>query len=338
MRSIAKEKEKQRNIRRMFKMLREVWLSIGVKKLDTYEGVMVKVLLDSGTTRVFMDKRMAKKHGFKLQKLKRPLMVKNMDGTAKSGGAITHQVEYNVYYKGHIEKMQMDVCNLGKTDVILGMPWLVAHNPEINWETGEVKMTRCPAICRRKEEKTEKRKIGKKVRSIEKAKRDEWEWTMKEKFDKEIEQDKEKVREMVPWKFHKWLKVFEKTESERMPVRKPWDHAINLREDFIPKKGRTYMMSRQEKEEVREFVEEQLRKGYIRPSKSPQTSPVFFVRKKDEKKRMVQDYRYLNKRTIRDNYPLPLISDLIDTMSTKRVFTKMDLCWGYNNVQIKEVS
>jgi len=53
-----------------------------------------------------------------------------------------------------------------------------------------------------------------------------------------------------------------------MPVRKPWDHAINLREDFVPRKGRIYLILREEKEEVREFVEEQLRKGYIRPSKS----------------------------------------------------------------------
>jgi len=60
------------------------------------------------------------------------------------------------------------------------------------------------------------------------------------------------------------------------------------------------------------------------------------VGKKDGKKRMVQDYRYLNKGTIKDNYPLPLISDLIDTMETKKVFTKMNLRWGYNNVWIKE--
>jgi len=81
--------------------------------------------------------------------------------------------------------------------------------------------------------------------------------------------------------------VFEKVESERIPVKKPWDHAINLRKDFVPRKERTYLMSREEKEEVREFVEEQLRKGYIRPSKSPQTSPMFFVGKKDGKKRIV---------------------------------------------------
>jgi len=110
-----------------------------------------------------------------------------------------------------------------------------------------------------------------------------------------------------------------------MLTRKLWDHAINLKEDFVPRKERTYLMLRQEKKEVREFMEEQLRKGYIRPSKLPQTSPVFFVGKKDGKKRMVQDYWYLNKGTVKDNYPLSLISDLIDTMGTKRVFTKMDL-------------
>ena len=110
-----------------------------------------------------------------------------------------------------------------------------------------------------------------------------------------------------------------------MLMRKPWDHTINLKGDFVPKKERTYLMSRQEKEEVQEFVKEQLRKGYIGPSKLLQTLLVFFVGKKNGKKRMVQDYQYLNKRTVKDNYPLSLISDLIDTIGTKRVFTKMDL-------------
>jgi len=74
------------------------------------------------------------------------------------------------------------------------------------------------------------------------------------------------VRKIVPQKFHRWLKVFKKAESERMPVRKPWDYVVNLREDFMPRKERTYLMSREEKEEVREFVEEQLRKGIFNSS------------------------------------------------------------------------
>ena len=79
-----------------------------------------------------------------------------------------------------------------------------------------------------------------------------------------------------------------------------------------------------------------MRKGYIRPSKSPQTAPVFFIGKKDGKKRMVQDYRYLNEWTIKNNYPLPLISDVLENIGIKKVFTKMDLRWDYNNVQIKK--
>ena len=95
-------------------------------------------------------------------------------------------------------------------------------------------------------------------------------------------------------------------------------------------------MLREEREEVREFIREQLRKGYIRPSKSPQTAPVFFERKKDGKKQMIQDYRYLNKWMIKNNYPLPLISDILENIRTKKIFTKIDLRWGYNNVWIKE--
>jgi len=103
-------------------MLREVWLNIGVEKIDTHEGVMIKVLLDSGAMGMFMDRQTAARHGFKLQKLKRPIAIRNVNGINNSGGAITYQVKCNVFYKGHMERMRIDVCNLGKTEVILGMP------------------------------------------------------------------------------------------------------------------------------------------------------------------------------------------------------------------------
>ena len=140
----------------------------------------------------------------------------------------------------------------------------------------------------------------------------------------------------MPEKFHEWIKVFGKKQSERMLLRKVWDHAIDVKEGFIPQKGKVYLLLREEKEEVREFVKEQLQKGYIRLSKSPQMVPVFFVGKKDGNKRMVQDYRYLNEWMIKNNYPLPLISDVLENIGTKKLFTKMDLRWGYNNVRIKK--
>ena len=87
-----------------------------------HEGVTVKALLDSGATGMFMDKKMAAKHGFRLQKLERPVVVRNIDGMNNSRGAIIHQVEVNVYYKSHVERIRMNVYDLGKTDIILGMP------------------------------------------------------------------------------------------------------------------------------------------------------------------------------------------------------------------------
>jgi len=130
--------------------------------------------------------------------------------------------------------------------------------------------------------------------------------------------------------------VFGKVELERMPTRKIWDHAIDLKEEFKASKARVYPLSRNEREEVQQFIQDHLRKGYIRPSKSPQTSPVSFVGKKDGGKCMVMDYHRLNKQTVKNNYPLPLITDLVDSMGNKKLFTKMDLRWGYNNVCIKE--
>ena len=103
---------------------------------------------------------------------------------------------------------------------------------------------------------------------------------------------------------------------------------------FPPKKGRLIPLSVDEQKEVEAFLDDQLSKGYIWPSNSQQTSPVFFVPKKDGKKHMVQDYRYLNEWTIKNNYPLPLILQLVDKLKGCKLFMKMDLWWGYNNMRI----
>jgi len=156
-------------------------LKVGLEKLESHEGVVVKALLDSGATGLFMDTTFTKEKGFKIEKLKKPLLVRNVDRTMNAGGAITHQVECNMFFKGHVERARMDICNLGKTELILGMPWLAAYNPEIDWEKGEVKMTHCPPICGKRKQEGKK----KKVRKTEKDK------------------DKEVLRKLVPRRFWK---------------------------------------------------------------------------------------------------------------------------------------
>ena len=177
-------------------------------------------------------------------------------------------------------------------------------------------------IEKKKEEK-EKKKKQKRGKMVEIRKvAEEWEiWEEEEQAAK----SEEEAKKLVPEKFHKWIKVFGKKQSERMPTRKLWDHAIDVKERFMLRKGKVYPLSREEREEVREFIKEQLRKCYIQPLKSPQMALVFFVRKKDGKKRMVQDYWYLNEWTVKNNYLLSLISDVLENMGTKRIFTKMDL-------------
>ena len=120
--NFAKNTERVREIWRTLQLLREVWMKVGLEKLESHERITVKALLDSEATGLFMDTTFAKEKGFRIKRMKNPLLVKNVDGTVNVGGAITHQVECNMFFKGHVERVRMDVCNLGKTEVILRMP------------------------------------------------------------------------------------------------------------------------------------------------------------------------------------------------------------------------
>jgi len=96
-----------------------------------------------------MSSEFARKKGFKLKKLERLMQVRNVDGLFNREGTIENTVEVNVYYKGHVERTEINVIGGQKWGVILGMPWLERHNPEIDWKTREVKMTRCLEECGR---------------------------------------------------------------------------------------------------------------------------------------------------------------------------------------------
>ena len=138
--------------------------------------------------------------------------------------------------------------------------------------------------------------------------------------------------ELVPEQYRDFAKVFSEDESQRLPEHKPWDHAIELVPEAKGWKAKVYPLSHNEQVELDKFLGENLKKGYIRPSKLPQASPFFFVPKKSGELRPCQDYRKLNTGTIRNAYPLPLIADLIDKLQHAKFFTKLDLRNGYNNI------
>ena len=152
----------------------------------------------------------------------------------------------------------------------------------------------------------------------------------------QAQEEKKTFEEMLPEPYREYAAIFEKKVSERFPPSRPWDLAIELKEDFTPKDFKRYQLTPKELEAEEEFIRENLRKGYIRPSNSPMASPFFFVGKKDGTLRPCQDYRYLNEGTVPNKYPLPLISELVDKLRGAKVFSKLDLRSGYNNVRIKD--
>jgi reverse transcriptase-like protein/aspartyl protease len=142
--------------------------------------------------------------------------------------------------------------------------------------------------------------------------------------------------QQVPKPYHAYLEVFNESKADRFPESRSWDHKIELKEGFEPKSFKTYNLTPEEQKELDQWIKENLEKGYICPLQSPMASPFFYVKKKDGKLRPCQDYRYLNDWTIKNAYPLPLISELTDKLAGAKYFTKLVVRWGYNNIRIKD--
>ncbi|SJL18794.1 uncharacterized protein ARMOST_22395 [Armillaria ostoyae] len=224
----------------------------------------------------------------------------------------------------HSERIDFAVTNLGSKDLYLRHDWLKCHNPVINWETGMIIFGRCHdrILTVNMEEELVIRAIHHANDLAAAA---------------NAEKPKKTFKEMVPADYRSFRDLFSKENFDELPERKPWDHAIEL----VPNAKSTldckvYPLNRDEQEQLDKFLDENLESGCIKESKSPFASPFFFVKKKDGSLRPVQDYRKLNKMTIKNRYPLPLISKLIDKLQGAKYFTKLDVRWGYNNVRIKE--
>jgi hypothetical protein len=131
--------------------------------------------------------------------------------------------------------------------------------------------------------------------------------------------------------------VFNGKAANHFPPSREWDHAIDLKPgapDALDCK--VYPTTRDKDTALGKFLDEMVAKGYICPSKSPYASPFFFVKKKDGKLRPVQDYKWLNSHMVQNQYPLPLITQLISDLSSAYIFSKLDIRQGYNNVRIKK--
>ena len=233
--------------------------------------------------------------GIKKTALAKLIIVKNIDGTINRMGTITHYVNVTLEIGEWKWNEQLYVTKLRKQRVILGIPWLKRENPDINWQTSTINWqdeshpsyhSDC-LYCQTFNENEIKTMDTLMIQSIKKGTLEELWINAKMSHSqviahKSAQKEVLPIEELVPKQYHEWLNVFDEKASTQFPDPRPWDHAIDMKPNFEPKSFKAYSLTLEECDLQEKFIEENLAKGYIRPSKSPIASPFFFITKKEK--------------------------------------------------------
>ncbi|QRW24722.1 Retrotransposable element Tf2 protein [Rhizoctonia solani] len=259
----------------------------------------LRTLINSGATSNFISPSIVEKYKIPKTQLKNPQVVRMLDGTISQTGCIWHQVHLTVLANSHPHSIPFLVCPIGNTPAILGMTWLTTEAPLINWQQGLITFPEQAQIA------------------------------------SEEEADLDPLADLPP-QYHEFAKVFGKEEFKVLPPHREYDISIDLVPDAKLSPGPLYGMTDAESKALKQHIDKELATGKIRPSTSSTGAPVMFVKKADRSLRLVVDYRKLNDVTHKNVYPLPRQDNLMAKLRHAKIFTKLDLCWGYNNVWIKE--
>ncbi|KAF8748791.1 Retrotransposon gag protein [Rhizoctonia solani] len=222
-----------------------------------------------------------------------------MEGTISQTGCIWHQVQLAVLANGHLHSIPFLVCPIGNMPAILGMTWLTQESPLIDWLLGTITFLDQVQIA------------------------------------SEEEADHDPLANL-PTEYHKFAQVFGEEEFKVLPPHREYDIAIHLIPNAKLSPVPIYGMTNAGSKALKQHIDKELATGKIRPSTSSAGAPVMFVKKVDGSLQLVVDYRKLNDITHKNVYPLPRQDNLMAKLWHAKIFTKLDLCWGYNNVQIKE--
>ncbi|KAF8697096.1 hypothetical protein RHS03_07803, partial [Rhizoctonia solani] len=262
----------------------------------------LEVLIDSGATSSFMHPCTAESLRLPLIDLPTPCTVTMLDGLSPQAGKIWKKATLTFSLDGKQMTESFLICNTGSHAAILGLKWLDAHNPEIDWNSRTLSFPHNPPenVAIAKEEEADKNPL-----------------------------------EGVPPKYHQYAKVFGEEEFNKLPPHWHYNIGIELTKEG-PLNLPLYSMTNAKSATLKDWLRDKLKAGKICPSKSSISSPVMFVPKKDGSHCLVVNYRCLNNWTKKNVYPLPCPDNLMAQLRGAKVFTKLDLRWGYNNVQVKE--
>ena len=267
--------------------------------------------MDSGADECLIDRSFAVQSGIPLVPLARPLTARAIDG--RKLPEITHETSpITLSMSGnHVETICFKVLQTSASPLVLGYPWIEKHHPHLAWSSGKILSwgENCHAECL----------LSAKVSPSD----------IKKNPDPPDLSN-------VPFEYHDLGAVFSKSAASSLPPHRPYDCAIDLLPGAPLPKSRLYNLSGPEKESMKNYITESLASGIIRPSSSPVAAGSFFVTKKDGSLRPCIDYRHLNDITVKNRYPLPLISSTFEPLLEASVFTKLDLRNAYHLVRIRE--
>ena len=311
-------------------------LVVSIELQDNSTRITTQALIDCGATRyAFIDEEFVRCHQLPLFKLDIPRALEVIDGRPIESGTITHMTKLQMSVNGHHESLPLFITKLGHYSVVLGIPWLRRHDVEIRFARNALTFNSdfCLHNCCEKPIMVEGISIplperpnismivgstftrlvkrGHQMKSafrltiyaIDQALTD---YVAPSSQSSEIDASK-----IVPEEYHQYLPLFQKAIAEVLPPHRPYDHKIPLKEGFVPPFGPLYSLSKPELVALRQWLDENLSKGFIRASSSPAGAPILFVKKKDGSLRLCVDYRGLNEGTIKNRYPLPLIRETL---------------------------
>ncbi len=270
-----------------------------------------QALLDSGAEGNFMDLLFAHKLHLPIIPLTRHIFVNALNGQELPNISLTTGPITLLTSGNHTEIITFLLMDSPLAHIVLGHPWLVQHNPRVDWSSNSISTwsERCYESC-----------LVSACSSVSGS----------------VFQEKAADLSNVPMEYLDLKEVFRKSRAASLPPHRPYDCAIDLLPGKSPPKGKLYSLSIPEREAMEKYSSDSLAAGFIRPFSSPAGAGFFFVGKKDGSLRPCIDYRELNNITVKNTYPLPLMSSAFERLQGASVFTKLDLRNAYHLVRIRK--
>lgn len=312
--------------------------------------ISTHALLDSGSSGNFISASLVSMYTIPVVSKRSPEELRLATGTLSAHLVSQETTSLDFAIGNHKESLIFDVTHLA-FPVILGLPWFQHHNPQMNWTQGLVcfNSPHCLKSCEISSPfcvSWTSDASKSRLYSLENVHTQGLNVVKESSSDTtgpilgletSLNVTSKQPANGLPEVYASYSDVFSKQEADILPQERPYDCAIDLKDpNAVPPFKPIYPLTKPEQHELWKYIQENLKKGFIRPSKSPAGAPIFFVKKKDGTLRPCIDYRGLNAMTVKNRYPLPLISVMLDQLKGSKIFTKIDLRGAYNLLRMRQ--